>query len=164
MSAKPNGSYLLFGKRYEVESQLAEPLAIEKRPGGWLIIHRKDEMGQIRRHRIRGYSHRGEVETKILGQYLYGEWKPPLRAGAKANSDQDFTAQFPGKVRKVMVKEGQRVQEGDPLLMLEAMKMEFPVRAPFVGTVKKILVQAGQQLAPGDRMIEVEEDKSSGKN
>jgi biotin carboxyl carrier protein len=67
-----------------------------------------------------------------------------------------LVAQFPGKVRKIMVQPGQEVQEGDALVMVEAMKMEFGVKAPRAGKIKTILVREGQQLSPGDRFVELE--------
>jgi biotin carboxyl carrier protein len=48
------------------------------------------------------------------------------------------------------------VSKGDPLLMVEAMKMEFVIRAPFAGIVKVIRVQEGAQVSPGDCFLELE--------
>jgi biotin carboxyl carrier protein len=55
-----------------------------------------------------------------------------------------------------LVREGDQVAEGAPLMLLEAMKMEFSIKAPFNGTVKKLCVQEGQQLSPGQQLVEVE--------
>ena len=45
-----------------------------------------------------------------------------------------------GKIRKILVKDGDQVEMGTPLVLVEAMKMEFSIKAPSKGTVKKILV------------------------
>ena len=52
------------------------------------------------------------------------------RGGAGGEEHADLVAQFPGKVRKVLVAEGAQVAEGEPLVLVEAMKMEFAVKAP----------------------------------
>jgi pyruvate carboxylase subunit B len=56
-------------------------------------------------------------------------------------------SQMPGLLLRVNVKPGERVISGQPLFVLEAMKMEVPVPAPVDGVVKELLVQAGQQIA-----------------
>ena len=73
------------------------------------------------------------------------------RAGGGA-----LTAQMPGQVMEVFVSEGERVAEGQPLLLLEAMKMEMRVVAPAAGTVTRLLVQAGQAVERGQQLAEVE--------
>lgn len=80
-----------------------------------------------------------------------------LSASGKSN-DSDLIAQFPGKVRRILVQPGASVAEGDSLLLVEAMKMEFAIRAPFAGKVTLVHVQEGQQLAPGDRFLDLEEE------
>ena len=44
------------------------------------------------------------------------------------------------------------------MLLLEAMKMEFSVKAPFKGTIERILVKEGQQLSPGDRFLDLKKE------
>jgi biotin carboxyl carrier protein len=55
----------------------------------------------------------------------------------------EVTAPMVGKVLEVQCKVGDKVQEDDVLLLLEAMKMEIPVVAPASGVVKEIKVAAG---------------------
>jgi biotin carboxyl carrier protein len=51
-----------------------------------------------------------------------------------------------GKIVSVAVKVGDRVNEDDPVAVLEAMKMEMPIVAPTSGVVKEISVSAGQEV------------------
>jgi biotin carboxyl carrier protein len=51
-----------------------------------------------------------------------------------------------GKIVSVSVKVGDKVEENDPVAVLEAMKMEMPVVAPVTGTIKEICVAAGQEV------------------
>lgn len=56
---------------------------------------------------------------------------------------------LPGSVWKILVKEGDRVKEGDSLITLESMKMEFPVLAAASGVIEKIYLQPGQVVHSG---------------
>lgn len=64
-------------------------------------------------------------------------------------------APLPGLVLKVEVKEGDAVQAGQPLLIMEAMKMENVVPAPHHGTVRKIFVSEGATVGEGEPLVEV---------
>jgi acetyl-CoA carboxylase biotin carboxyl carrier protein len=65
-------------------------------------------------------------------------------------------AHITGTVWKVEVAVGDRVDEGDTVVVLESMKMEMPVEAEDEGTVKAILVQEGQSVSEGDPLVELE--------
>lgn len=148
--------YKVSGKSLPFEKSAAQGTAkVETRPGGWLVVTGAD--GQ--RHRVMAAQSRGLFGASIDGRLWHGELIQRERAGSAAGgSDADLVAQFPGKVRKLLVVEGAKVQEGDPLLLVEAMKMEFSVKAPAAGTVSRILVKEGQQLSPGDRFLEIKPD------
>jgi len=64
-------------------------------------------------------------------------------------------APLPGLVLRVEVKEGDAVQAGQPLLIMEAMKMENVVPAPHHGTVRKIFVSEGATVGEGEPLVEV---------
>ena len=73
----------------------------------------------------------------------------PAPAAAGAGSV-EVTASVPGKVFKVEASVGQVVKSGDPIVILEAMKMEIPVVAPEDGTVAGINVSVGDAVESGD--------------
>ncbi len=73
----------------------------------------------------------------------------PAPAAAGAGSV-EVTASVPGKVFKVEASVGQAVKSGDPIVILEAMKMEIPVVAPEDGTVAGINVSVGDAVESGD--------------
>jgi biotin carboxyl carrier protein len=58
-------------------------------------------------------------------------------------------APLPGAVRRVSVAAGDAVEEGDVLMVLEAMKMEHAIRAPLDGIVSSVLVADGDQVQGG---------------
>ncbi|MFT3924771.1 MAG: urea carboxylase [Myxococcales bacterium] len=65
------------------------------------------------------------------------------------------TAHVPGSVWKVLVKDGTRVQAGQPLVVLESMKMEITVTAPSTGEITSVLCAEGQSIAAGQFLIAI---------
>jgi pyruvate carboxylase subunit B len=74
----------------------------------------------------------------------------------RATRPGDVTTSMPGTVIDVLVSEGQEVTAGDPVLVIEAMKMESEIPAPISGTVKTVNVTKGQAANPDDALIEIE--------
>jgi acetyl-CoA carboxylase biotin carboxyl carrier protein len=65
-------------------------------------------------------------------------------------ADINVHSEITGMVWKILVKEGQGVEEDETLMILESMKMEIPLCATEDGTVKSINVEEGGQIAEGD--------------
>lgn len=74
---------------------------------------------------------------------------------ASAETSGAVPAPLPGLILRVEVKEGDSVQAGQPLLVMEAMKMENVVPAPHHGTVRKIFVAEGATVGEGESLVEV---------
>ena len=68
----------------------------------------------------------------------------------------DVTTSMPGTIVEVLVKEGDKVNAGDPVLVTEAMKMETEVQAPITGTVKAVHIDKGDTVNPDETLIEIE--------
>jgi 3-methylcrotonyl-CoA carboxylase alpha subunit len=64
---------------------------------------------------------------------------------------------LPGAVVQVLIKDGEAVEKGQALMIIEAMKMEHTIWAPQSGTVKRIYFAAGEQVAEGAQLLEFEE-------
>jgi biotin carboxyl carrier protein len=64
----------------------------------------------------------------------------------EVNMATPVTVPMVGKIVSVSVKVGDRVEENDPVAVLEAMKMEMPIVAPVSGVVKEVCVSAGQEV------------------
>jgi len=75
-----------------------------------------------------------------------------LGSSKKAN---DIKAPMPGLILSVNVEEGQKVEEGDTLLILEAMKMENAIGAPKDGIIKTVIAKSGGTVEKGELMIEM---------
>ena len=63
---------------------------------------------------------------------------------------EEIKAHITGVVFQIPAKQGDKVGAGDPVIVLESMKMEIPVEAPRAGTVREIKVQEGQTVQEGD--------------
>jgi len=88
----------------------------------------------------------------------------PIEEGIpKASEPGDVTPPMPGKVVKILVSEGQPVEQGQTVAIVEAMKMENEIHAPIEGIVKKIFAKPGDQVNPDEAILRIEpykEDKS----
>jgi 3-methylcrotonyl-CoA carboxylase alpha subunit len=101
-----------------------------------------------------------EVLVSLRGETYLLRKPVPLavdEAGAGAEAAASLTAPMPGTVVKVLVEEGQEVEEGQLLLVLEAMKMEQPVSAPHDGTVRSLPFEEGSLVPGGAVLVEVQE-------
>jgi biotin carboxyl carrier protein len=72
------------------------------------------------------------------------------------DDDLALAAPMPATVVLINVAPGQQVARGDIMIMLEAMKMELPIRAPRDGRVKTIACRAGELVQPGTALVELE--------
>ncbi|MEE2656936.1 MAG: biotin/lipoyl-containing protein [Candidatus Latescibacterota bacterium] len=79
----------------------------------------------------------------------------PDALAAPAAEGTSVEAQVPGKVLRIEAPVGAEVENGDAVLVLEAMKMEIPIQAPVAGTVASISVAEGQQVAAGDVLASI---------
>ena len=77
------------------------------------------------------------------------------RHRARGLAAAEITAPMPGKVLRVLVKEGDAVAAGQPLVVLEAMKMETALAAESDAIVKRVPVQAGQMVDHGAVLVEL---------
>jgi biotin carboxyl carrier protein len=150
------------GKKHEVKLEERDlNWTFERRPGGWILATRILDTGEMERVRFYYSRHRKNFFAKLANHGLdfFGERLEFSREGPGASSASDYTAQFPGKVRKVMVGSGDEVKSGSTLLMVEAMKMEFAIKAGSDGVVVKIRVEEGATLVPGQVLLDFEEKK-----
>lgn len=77
------------------------------------------------------------------------------RKKSAAQDHGSMKSPMPGKILKVMVQEGSVVKKGEPLLVMEAMKMEHTIKAVQDGTVEKIFFKEGQQVTGGVELVAI---------
>jgi 3-methylcrotonyl-CoA carboxylase alpha subunit len=73
-----------------------------------------------------------------------------------------LTAPMPGSIVDVLVSAGQKVEKGQPLMILEAMKMEHTIAAPADGVVSQVLFGRGDQVTEGSQLIQFETEVAAG--
>ncbi len=82
--------------------------------------------------------------------------------GAKKNKKKDegnLNSPISGKVVNIKVKGGDKVKKGDVLMIIEAMKMEYLIRAPYNGKVKKVNFKEKDQIEIGQNTVEITKNK-----
>ena len=79
----------------------------------------------------------------------------PRKSNAAVAGQGGITAPMPGSIFQMKVKEGDQVQTGQVLLVMEAMKMENPITASYSGAVSKVYVREGDNVGEGDLLVEV---------
>jgi acetyl/propionyl-CoA carboxylase alpha subunit len=103
----------------------------------------------IRHHGDEYYVHSALVQRTVTRLPRF-----PRRAGS--HSQESANSPMPGQVLRILVAEGQAVKPGDPLIALEAMKMEQTIKAAAEGVIKAILVKPGDMVAPGQMLVEIQ--------
>ena len=74
------------------------------------------------------------------------------------SGSQVVSAHVTGTVWKLLVKEGQRVEMGNPVIVVESMKMEFSVETPVSGTVRQLFCKEGSHISAGQMLLIVQEE------
>ncbi len=100
-----------------------------------------------------------EEEAPQLGAIVIGgsgAIHAPTTASVQAASANAVVAPLAGSVAKILVEEGDEIEAGQVLLVLEAMKMETEITAPKAGKVARILVEKGNAVQGGEALIELE--------
>ncbi|KAM4574644.1 methylcrotonoyl-CoA carboxylase subunit alpha, mitochondrial [Fundulus diaphanus] len=88
---------------------------------------------------------------------------PKFLAGVSGSGAQGgAVAPMTGTIEKVLVKAGDKVAAGDPLMVMIAMKMEHTIRAPKSGVIKKVFFSEGSQASRHAALVELEEEEEAG--
>lgn len=144
---------------------------LERRIGDHVVRWRHDRTGAIVEIEVDGRSvdaaravdvarlrppvlHDGRVHA--LGGRVSFEVPPRFTLPDEAGRAGSLVAPMPGAVLRVLVTAGDEVSPGQPMVTIEAMKMEHQVVAPSGGTVAEIFVVAGQQLDTGQALVRIE--------
>lgn len=113
------------------------------------VTVRREADGRYRLSTCNGHGGNGVVEVTDPLTFLAQE----SRGGKRGGGSQEVTAYMPGRVVAVLVKEGDTVEEGQGVVVLEAMKMENEILAERSGVISRILVEPGQNVEGGDPLF-----------
>ena len=124
---------------------------------GGLFLLRRDNRAREMHISPRGNSAYGVM---VNGRHLVAQVEKgnKIRRRTDPGCAGSLVAPMPGMVVNVLVKEGQRVDTGEPLVVLESMKMQMQLRAPFSGQVSMIAVQNKAQVEKGTLLVTVAGD------
>jgi biotin carboxyl carrier protein len=100
----------------------------------------------------------GAHQVDVAGRRLIVDATDPHRAAPRRRTEgpQNIAAAMPGKVIRVLVKEGDAVETGQGLVVVEAMKMQNEVQSPRAGRVIAVAATAGSTVAAGDVLVTIE--------
>jgi acetyl/propionyl-CoA carboxylase alpha subunit len=125
--------------------------SIERDRDGSAIIRIGD-----RSVRVFAWHERGKIIIAVgPDQFEFTTVEANARRHAHGLASPAVTAPMPGKVLRVLVVEGQAVRAGDPLIVLEAMKMETTLHAESDATVRKIAAASGAMVDHGAMLLEL---------
>ena len=91
-----------------------------------------------------------EFTAEVIDQR---SWRGRRLAHVEAEGRQQITAPMAGKVVRVLVKSGEKVEVGQGLLVVEAMKMQNEIRSTKSGTVERLLAEEGQAVNAGETLV-----------
>jgi acetyl/propionyl-CoA carboxylase alpha subunit len=137
----------------------------------WLVGHPIVRAGRATTAFLTEYPPLSEPPPRAPGRAWSGAWRLNLPAPAPqpapdaaavagdrtAGEQSALTAPMPGTVIKVLVKSGDAVRARQPLVVLEAMKMETPLVSPYDATVRAVHVSEGERVSGGMLLVELEE-------
>jgi acetyl-CoA/propionyl-CoA carboxylase, biotin carboxylase, biotin carboxyl carrier protein len=137
----------------------------------WLVAHPLVRAGRVTTAFLTEHPPLSEPPPRAPDAAWSGAWRlnlpapPPRPAPAAAASSAEaagseqsaLTAPMPGTVLKVLVGPGEQVSARQPLLVLEAMKMETPLVSPYDATVRAVHVSDGDRVAGGAVLVELDE-------
>jgi pyruvate carboxylase subunit B len=115
-----------------------------------LGVETGDESGE---YRVHGGGYDFDVEVLSTREQFLREY---LRAAGVGRREGRVTAPMPGLIVKLEAGEGQEVEAGEGVLVMEAMKMENEIKAPVAGRIAKLNVEAGSAVEKGQELFEIE--------
>lgn len=116
---------------------------------------------EVRRERLPGDANSEEMRLAIGGRRLAAEIRDPRalrtrRAASHGEGPKKVTAPMPGKIVRRLVEEGQQVEAGAGLVVIEAMKMQNEIKAPKPGVVRQFSAAEGAAVNAGDVLAVIE--------
>lgn len=89
--------------------------------------------------------------------FIHEDGAPGARKRSKGGSGQagDLVAPMPGRITKIFGRVGEDVIKGDPVLVMEAMKMEYTLKSEGPGTIESLQCQVGDQVTLGKVLVKI---------
>lgn len=138
-------------KLYEIDAVMVEPgvysILYKNKSFNIELVEKTDPKNLIVNTRFKSYN------TKIIdAEAKYQQ----ARQGSELEDDTIISSPMPGRVVKVLVKEGEQVKEGDTVVIVSAMKMESEYKVKQNRTVKEVCVSEGDNIVANQALVIVE--------
>lgn len=140
-------SFTLHGKHYAFRSQ--------KLPDGGMLLEREIAPGVWQRLSGDAWAMRDAKRVRLSAWEAKISEQTKAAGLAQGESPLSPTAPMPGLVRQILVKVGEKVTKGQPLAVMEAMKLQTTLSAGGDGVVEAIGVQEGQMITEGTELVRV---------
>jgi len=142
---------LVNGHPVEVDAEQLKMVALVE-PGVYSVLR------EGRSFEVRAFAAPGGLRLEVDGRRFTAEVYDPRDRGQKsaaalATGRQNIAAPMPGKVIRVLVREGDAVEVGQGLVVVEAMKMQNEMKAVRLGTVVEVRVGDGDTVSAGDTLV-----------
>jgi biotin carboxyl carrier protein len=138
----------LDGREIAIDAALVQPDVLSLRIG--------DRAFEVKRELVGG-----DLRLWVGEESFTAEVRDPrsLKSRGRAVSEdgpKKLTASMPGKVVRILVREGQQIDQGAGVVVVEAMKMQNEIKSPKKGTIQKLLVVEGAAVSAGDVLAIIE--------
>ena len=160
------GRSLSFADEFSIAGESrAYAVRIAYQPDGWLFNGQRLRLSardgqelhvKLGERAVHGTVHRDGEQFHVFtgGAHYTLQYNDPMAHAGEAEAEGGrLTAPMPGKVVAVLVNKGQDVKKGEPLVIMEAMKMEHTIAAPHDGLVEDVLYAVGDQVADGAPLL-----------
>lgn len=131
-------------------------LTVHDLGGGRWLVRDGDAVHEVRVERRAGDEVRVVSASGAIALERLDPFRDALRAGLKGGGTRKVTAPIPGRVVNVLVAAGDEVTAGQPVVIVEAMKMANELRAPVAGRVTRVEAQVGAAVDAGAVLVVIE--------
>lgn len=121
-----------------------------------ILLERTQPDGSRQQWRLIGHKDGTKRTLWLNGRTHHYERALPRGMGA-AHDNASLASVIPAVVADILVSEGDKVEAGDKLILLESMKMVIPIQAPYAGIVKSLNCTKGESVQAGAPLIELDE-------
>lgn len=147
------------GSEAEIDGRTVS-YTIEKQTPNLIIIRSGTKLYRINNIAVDG----DEIEFSLNGKFVKTGIKDEQQLlleelgfeSALAGSAGELHAPMPGKILELMVSEGDQVEENEPVIILEAMKMENELKSPATGIVSSVNIAQGDNVEKNQPLLEIE--------